>query len=120
MSSERIGEQGCQDLLDAMVAAPQHHRVLLENERVRVLDAYVAPGEATPVHTHRWPSVLYVVKSSHFVRYGADGSVSVDSRTLASLPGEGAALWTPPLGPHFVRNVGEAELRVVAVELKTA
>jgi mannose-6-phosphate isomerase-like protein (cupin superfamily) len=107
------------DPLDAMAAAPEHHRVLLENDRVRVLDAYVAPGEETPVHTHRWPSVLYVVTSSHFVRYEPDGSVSVDSRMLASKPENGAVLWTPPLGPHFVRNVGEQELRVIAVEVKS-
>jgi quercetin dioxygenase-like cupin family protein len=120
MSGGQFGSEGCRDPLDAMVAAPEHDRVLLENDRVRVLDAYLAPGEETPVHTHRWPSVLYIVTSSHFVRYESDGKVSVDSRTLPSKPEAGAALWTPPLGPHFVRNVGEQELRVVAVELKTA
>ena len=30
--------------LDAMVAAPAHHEVLLENERVRVLDTRLRPG----------------------------------------------------------------------------
>jgi hypothetical protein len=60
------------------------------------------------------------VTSSHFVRYEPDGKVSVDSRSLPSKPEGGAALWTPSLGPHFVRNVGEQELRVIAVELKTA
>jgi quercetin dioxygenase-like cupin family protein len=120
MSGGPVGKEDCRDPLDAMVAAPEHHRVLLENDRVRVLDAYVAPGEETPVHTHRMPSVLYVVTSSHFVRYEPDGKVSVDSRTLASKPEGGAVLWTPPLGPHVVRNVGEQELRVIAVELKTA
>ena len=38
--------------LDAMVAAPEHHQVLLENEHVRVLDTRLGPGEATPIHTH--------------------------------------------------------------------
>jgi hypothetical protein len=72
------------------------------------------------VHTHRWPSVLYVITSSHFVRYDASGAVVLDSRTLASTPEGGAALWSPPLGPHFVRNVGDHPLRVIAVELKPA
>jgi quercetin dioxygenase-like cupin family protein len=120
MSSGPFGKEDGPDPLDAMVAAPEHHRVLLENDRVRVLDASIAPGEETPVHTHRWPSVLYVLTSSHFVRYDPDGKVSVDSRTLASKPEGGAVLWTPPLRPHFVRNVGEQDLRVIAVELKTA
>jgi mannose-6-phosphate isomerase-like protein (cupin superfamily) len=105
--------------LDAMTAAPGHHEVLLENERVRVLDARVAPGDKTPVHTHRWPGVLYVVSWSDFIRYDKNGALIFDSRTAASKPEVGAALWSPPLGPHFVHNIGTQELRVIAVELKT-
>lgn len=106
--------------LDALVAAPDHHAVLLENDHVRVLDTRIAPGEATPVHTHRWPSVLHVITFSHFVRTDADGHVLVDSRTLPSPPADGSTLWAAPLGPHSAQNVGERELRVIAVELKSA
>ena len=49
------------DAFDAVVAAPEHHRVLLENERVRVLNTLIKPGDETPVHTHRWSSVHYVL-----------------------------------------------------------
>lgn len=42
------------DDLDAMVAAPEFHAVLLEDDRVRVLDGRVPPGATVPVHTHRW------------------------------------------------------------------
>ena len=38
--------------LDAVVAAPAHHEVLLENERVRVLDTRLGLGETTPGHIH--------------------------------------------------------------------
>jgi mannose-6-phosphate isomerase-like protein (cupin superfamily) len=108
------------EALDAMIAAPGHHVVLLENECVRVLDTRIAPGEATPVHTHRWPSTLYLVTWSHFVRTDADGKVLLDSRTLPAAFEPGTAIWSPPLGPHSARNVGETELRVIAVELKQA
>jgi len=47
------------DSLDALVAAPNFHRVLFENERVRVLEVTVPPHQREPVHTHRWPRVLY-------------------------------------------------------------
>ena len=67
--------------LDAMVAAPAHHEVLLENEHVRVLDTRLAAGEATPLHIHPWPSVLYVLSWSDFVRYGNEGQVLLDSRS---------------------------------------
>ena len=47
--------------LDAMIAAPDYHEVLLENDRVRVLDTRLGPGERTPVHTHASPAALYVM-----------------------------------------------------------
>jgi hypothetical protein len=103
-----------------MAAAPDHHEVLLENEQVRVLDGRLGPGEITPVHTHPWPSVLYVLSWSDLVRYDADGQVLLDSRTLGSRPAKGDTLWSGPLGPHRACNVGDQELRVIAVELKTA
>jgi quercetin dioxygenase-like cupin family protein len=104
--------------LDAMVAAP-HHQVLLENEHVRVLDTRLLPGEATPVYTHPWPSVLYVLSWSAFVRLDPAGNVLLDSRALPSTPEKGTTLWSAPLPPHSAKNVGEAELRVIAIELKT-
>ena len=106
------------DSLDALVAAPGHHRVLLENDRVRVLDTRIAPGQRTPVHTHRWPSVLYVLSWSHFIRYDDVGNVLLDSRTVESLQSPPAILWSAPLPPHSAENVGEADLHVISVELK--
>lgn len=42
-------------------AAPGNHKVLFENEQVRVLDMVVPVGTRKPVHAHCWPSVLYVM-----------------------------------------------------------
>jgi mannose-6-phosphate isomerase-like protein (cupin superfamily) len=104
--------------LDAMSAAPDHHTVLLENEHVRVLDTRIGPGERTPVHTHPWPSVLYILSWSDFVRYDSDGIVLLDSRTFPTSPVAGTTLWSAPLGPHSARNVGSQVLHVIAVEVK--
>jgi hypothetical protein len=41
--------------LDALIADPEHHQLLLENEYVRVLDVMIRPGEITELHTHQWP-----------------------------------------------------------------
>ncbi len=106
------------EALDARNAAPDHHAVLLENDQVRVLDTQIGPGEQTPLHTHTWPSVLYILSWSDFIRYGADGNVLVDSRTWISSPREGTTLWSAALGPHSAKNVGHHQLRVIAVELK--
>ena len=104
--------------LDAMVVAPDHHCVLIENDRVRVLDTRLRPGERTPVHAHEWPAALYVLSWSDFVRYDPEGKVLVDSRTMGGAPRAGGALWAAPLMPHYVKNVGDSDLHIIAVELK--
>lgn len=103
--------------LDALVAAPNHHRVLLENAQVRVLDTRIGPGERTPVHTHQWPAAHYVLAWSDFVRRDADGTVLLDTRAdgAATAP---EALWGPPLGPHSLENVGPGPLHIISVEVK--
>jgi predicted metal-dependent enzyme (double-stranded beta helix superfamily) len=104
--------------LDAMTAAPAHHRVLFENERVRVLDTVIAPGDTVPMHTHRWPSVMYVLSFSDFIRYDDQGRVLLDSQTLSSKPQLGEVMWSSPLEPHTLNNTGSADLQVISVELK--
>jgi beta-alanine degradation protein BauB len=37
---------------DAVVAAPDVYTVLFENERVRLLEGCVRPGESSTMHTH--------------------------------------------------------------------
>ena len=54
--------------LDAMQSAPDHHDVLYENEKVRILDTRLAAGDRTPVHAHEWPAALYVLSWSDFIR----------------------------------------------------
>ena len=104
--------------LDALIAAGEYHRLLYENDRVRVLEVRIAPGRTVPVHTHRWPSVVYTESWSDFVRRDASGNVTFDSRQ-SGLPGNGmAAQWLEPLPPHSVENVGQAEIRLFTVELK--
>lgn len=44
--------------LDAVVAAPKQHKVLFENDRLRVLEVTLEPNEEEPTHHHRWPSVF--------------------------------------------------------------
>ena len=104
--------------LDAMTAAPDHHEVLLENDRVRVLDSRVRPGDATPIHTHRWPSVLYILSTSDFIRYDPEGNIVFDSRETKTMADVGQTIWSSPLTPHFVKNVGESEIQVISIELK--
>jgi hypothetical protein len=107
------------DELDALTADPQHHKLLFENEYVRVLDTCIPPGATTNVHTHRFPAALYVISWSDFIRYDEQGNVVLDSRTLAKTPPPFSALWTAALAPHSLQNVGISELHIISTEIKT-
>ncbi len=100
-----------------MVAAPGYHTLLFENEAVRVLEIRVVPGETAPLHTHRWPSTLYVLGWSDFVRRDAAGLVLMDSRVHRRLP-ERSTASSPSMPPHTFENVGHAEFHVISVEWK--
>jgi hypothetical protein len=104
--------------LDALVAAPAHHTLLLENERVRVLETRIPAGETTAVHTHRWPNVQYVVSSPDFIRRDGEGAVLLDTRMTQGRPEPPVTLWSEPFPPHSIENVSEADLHVIMVELK--
>ena len=106
------------DSLDALRAAPAQHHLLLENAHVRVLDTRIAPGERTPVHTHRWPAVHYVLSWSDFVRRDADEAVMLDTRSAMAAGPSSSALWGEPLAPHSLENVGQMALHIISVELK--
>ena len=104
------------DSLDAVVAAPQYHRLVFENEQVRVLDTVIPIGDTVPVHTHRWPAVYYTISFSDFIRRDQDGNILFDSRT-ATGP-RSLANWVDCLPPHSVENVGSNDIRLISWELK--
>jgi quercetin dioxygenase-like cupin family protein len=105
------------DSLDAVAAAPAHHLVLLENATVRVLDTRIAPGDIVPLHTHQWPCVIYVLSWSDILRRDGDGTVMLDTRVTPMTPT--SAMWSAPLPPHTLENVGASEIHIISVELKS-
>ena len=106
------------DELDATVAAPQNHKVVLENDRVRVLEVTVQPGEREPVHGHKWPSVMYVMAEDLIRDYDAEGKLLYDSRTDKARLATPYTIWMPPQAPHSVENLSKTPLRLLRVELK--
>jgi hypothetical protein len=107
------------DSLDALVAAPDHHKLLVENEQVRVLEVRIPPGQVVPVHTHRWSSVIFTMSAADFIRRDAEGKLLLDTRVTPFPSPRAAAEWLPPLSPHSVENVGKNEIRLLSVELKS-
>jgi hypothetical protein len=118
MASEKHEPWPWPDSLDAVIAAPSYHRLVLENERVRVLDTRIPAGDTVPVHTHRWPAIYYTIAPGDFVRRDGEGKVLFDSRTVPGMLSASAANFIECLPPHSVENVGPAEIHLISVELK--
>jgi hypothetical protein len=106
------------DSLDALNAVPDYHRLLLENDDVRVLEVHIPPGQFVPVHTHRWPGVIFTLAAADFIRRDGEGKLLLDTRVSPFPAPRPDAEWLPPLPPHSVENVGTTEIRLFSVELK--
>lgn len=104
--------------LDGIVAAPEHHRVLFENDRVRVIETTIPPGAVTALHTHLAPSAQYVVSGSHFVRRDPSGQVMLDTRNTDPPFTWPPVQWSDGTPAHTLENVGDQQLVVISVELK--
>jgi len=113
MNDDTLGE------LDGLVAAPANHRLLFENDRVRVIETVIRVGERTPLHTHLRPTVSYVLTGSHLVRRDEAGTTVLDTRADPAFVLQ-QVLFSPPLQRHTLENPGPAELRLIGVELKDA
>ena len=106
---------------DAVFAAPGSHRVLMEDDKVRVLRVEVAPGATEPVHDHRWPSVMYFEQPQPitYIEYKLVNGRPVETqrfdapalKTTQTVRGE-------PEGLHAVMNRGTAPFVAVRVEFK--
>ncbi len=106
------------DTLDGPIAAPDHHRVLFENDRVRVLETRIKAGDRAPLHTHRAPTVMYVMSGSAFTRRDEHGTVMLDTRATDPPFVMPPVMWSDFNPAHTLENTGPEDLRVIGVELK--
>lgn len=105
--------------LDAVIAAPDNHKILLENDRVRMLEVTLAPDSVEPLHSHQWPSVLYIMEAGDFTDSDMDGNIIFDTRELAEPLSFPLVMWKEPEAPHSVVNLSKTQnIRLIRVELK--
>ena len=96
---------------DLLISAGNAYELLLENERVRVLDLCLKPGEKAPMHNHPHDHVIYVMTNSKAKLTFPDGKSSVFDLKA------GQALWLEA-GSHATENVGTSEGHNLVVEVK--
>ena len=95
---------------DAVTTNPEKYRVVLENDRVRVLDYVDHPGDKTQLHHH--PAfVLYAIGPFERRLWFADGT----SRVVSFKGGETVYM---PAQTHAGENIGATDTHVLIVELR--
>lgn len=105
--------------LDAVIAAPKNHKILLENDKVRVLEVILQPNETEPLHHHRWPSALYIQEAGDFTDSDGEGNIIFDSRKLPEPLTFPLTKYKEPEAPHSVVNLSSTKtIRLIRVEIK--
>ncbi len=101
-----------ENIPDVLVAAGKAYKLLMENEKVRVLDIRLKPGEKAPMHNHPNAHVVYVMNSTRFKLTFSNGkSNEVDLKA-------GQTMWMDA-GSHETENVGSGEGHNLVIELKS-
>jgi hypothetical protein len=103
--------------MDALHAAPDSHRLLLENDRVRVLEVLIEPGAREPEHTHQAASVMIVDEPAR-IRYYQGGALLFESGARPESPPGVRVRWMEPEGPHSVENIDQHRYHAIRIELK--
>jgi quercetin dioxygenase-like cupin family protein len=95
---------------DPVTVSPQYYTVRFENDRVRVLEYRLKPGEKEATHTHP-PGVVYILSDATLRMTRPDGTVS-------ELKGKAGEVAFREVTTHTIENVGTKDAHALAVELK--
>jgi quercetin dioxygenase-like cupin family protein len=95
---------------DPVVTDSDKYKVILENDRVRVLEYRDSPGQRTSPHHH--PDYVLCAVSAFKRRF-----VLSDGREAVREVGPGEAAWGNAHS-HIGENVGSTDTHVLIVELK--
>ena len=104
--------------LDGPIAAPGHHRIVFENDHVRVIETVIRAGDTAPLHTHLTPHLTIVDSGSELIRRDADGGVLLEIRASAGGPGMPRYTWNDGIPAHTLENVGADDIVATTIELK--
>ena len=91
-------------------------RVLFEDDRVKIWDMKLEPGEATDLHHHERDYYLVMLQGDHVVGLPRDEK---EETIVINLPKGGATVKVPKGGVEWGVNVGEETFYEILVELKS-
>jgi hypothetical protein len=103
--------------LDAVVAAPENHTILYEDDEIRVLSVRVASGETEKPHHHRLPAVFVIDRMVKL----RDFNGATNEEIPLPLPEDAELPITVKFLPqplHYVENVDTRPFHAIRVEFK--
>jgi quercetin dioxygenase-like cupin family protein len=95
---------------DVTKVAGDSHRVIFENEHVRVLAVDMTPGQVAPMHSH--PENV-----SYFLTDGKLKITLPDGKSMERNPKAGTASWSDA-ATHEAQNIGATDFHQIQIELK--
>ena len=95
---------------DAVSIAPDVYSVVLENDRVRVLEVRMAPGGSSAMHSH--PDCVVVSIKGSNNRFSGPGVDPIEME----IP-DASAIFMEGMD-HAVENIGDGEAHAFIIELK--
>lgn len=96
---------------DVLVAASAAYKLLLENERVRVMEIRLKPGQTAPMHNHPNDHVVIVKNDTQMKLSFPDGKDALFDLKA------GQVLWIDA-GPHEAKNTGTTDAANLVIEVK--
>lgn len=97
--------------------APEHHRVIFENEHMRVIELWILPGHKEPLHTHKNKSLLIIDSPIDMRYYGEDGQVKFERPCPEENREKTSFLWHEAEGLHGIENIDNRVLHGIRIEL---
>ena len=95
---------------DAVKVAPHVYKIAFENDRVRVLDTRMRPGDKTEMHSHPAVVVCPIIDGKYKFTSPNGESMEIGVEAGESMYMDGM--------DHATGNVGTTEGRVLLIELK--
>jgi beta-alanine degradation protein BauB len=89
------------------------HRLVLQNEGIRVFEVWLAPGEDSLWHVHRHDGISVRLADATVEDQPQDGPAATIHLRRGAV-----AQWIDPGTTHSLRNVGDAPIEIVDIELK--
>lgn len=114
-----LAQKNALESTDALKAAPGNHKLLYEDDEVRILKVTVPANQKEPFHSHQWKSVLIAYEGGKFIEHIQNGP-SIPAPSPSATDMVPVVMMKPPEAPHSIENLEKFDAKLIRVEFKKA